>query len=89
MVHIHFTRTHDMGIRRGQCPDCNRFSFFLWFYQNWYGPDETCLRCGRRWEDGEWCSLPFCRTARQDSIDAAKARWRRGIEHTPKEPKND
>lgn len=67
-------------ITAGDCPDCGRRTRFVSFHYEWYGTDSTCLRCGRRWSDGEWMPLPFARFARRDSIEAAKAEWRRNRE---------
>jgi len=78
-IHIKFTKTHRREIHKENCPDCKKDSFFLSFFENWYGWDKTCLRCGRRWSDGEWMPLNFYRYARRDSIEAAKKRWRRGV----------
>ena len=77
--HILFTKTHYRQINRRACLDCGRLSYFACFFQEWYGWDITCMRCGRRWSDGEWMSLPFCRTAREDSRNAARRRWKRGL----------
>jgi hypothetical protein len=65
------------SIERARCPDCKRYSWFLFFYYEWYGPHCTCLRCGRKWSDGEWISLPSTRYARKESIEAAKKAWRK------------
>jgi hypothetical protein len=58
------------------CPDCGKPSIHLVFGFEWYGPDRTCLRCGRRWSDGEWMPLDFYRHARRDNIRSAIRRWR-------------
>ena len=76
MVHIHAPKPTDKRIRIHVCPDCKKRSRFICFFTEWYGWDSTCLRCGREWQDGEWCDLPFMRGARQKNIDAAKKRWR-------------
>jgi len=31
----------------------------LSFFTPWYGWNSTCIKCGRQWNDGEWCELPF------------------------------
>jgi len=46
------------------------------FFTPWYGWHSTCIRCGRRWCDGEWMPLPFMRGARKQSVDEAKKAWR-------------
>jgi len=76
-VHIKMTQTHDARLAQRQCPDCGRLSWFVQCYEDWYGADSTCLRCGRHWSDGEWMPLMFSRNARQNNIDAAKKRFRR------------
>jgi hypothetical protein len=74
-----WTLNHDRRIAWMVCPDCKRRAPFVQCFQEWYGWSSTCLRCGRHWEDGEWCPLPFMRGAREASKDAARRRWRRGI----------
>ena len=59
------------------CPDCKQRTRFLETFKPWYGWDSTCIKCGRNWQDGEWCALPFIRQARQRSIVAAKDYFRR------------
>ena len=61
------------------CPDCGKRTRMLGWSYEWHGASVTCLRCGRRWEGGEWMPLPFMRGARQHNIDEAKYRWRRGM----------
>lgn len=56
----------------------------LMFFTPWYGWDSTCIKCGREWQDGEWCPLDFVRQSRQKSIAAAKKRWR-SMKQTNKE----
>lgn len=79
-IHIKYVKTHDRVITRKICPDCGRYSYFLNFYEEWYGWDTTCLNCGRRWSDGWKMPLAFSKFARQKNIDAAKRRWRRGLD---------
>lgn len=76
-VHICWTRTTAKDVWSGNCVDCGKRTRFLSFFQPWYGWDSTCIRCGRRWSDGEWMPLPFVRQSRQKSIESAKDRWRR------------
>lgn len=65
-------------IRIGKCPDCKmkRARFIVLAY-DWYGADQTCLNCGRRWSDGQWMPLDFVRGSRQKSIAQAKKAFRR------------
>lgn len=79
-IHINFTKTHRKELKRGTCLDCKKYTWFVLLYQEWYGWTRVCLRCGRRWEDGEWMPLEFLRTARRDSIDFAKERYRRKLD---------
>lgn len=67
MIHIHAPAPERKSIRWDNCPDCKKRSPFVTFFYEWYGPNSTCMRCGRRWSDGEWMPLDFCRTARADS----------------------
>lgn len=59
------------------CLDCKKESLFIGVSYEWYGSDATCLRCGRKWCDGEWMPPGFYRNARRDSKRAAKAAYRR------------
>lgn len=77
MIHICRPRIAGRSIHAAKCPDCGRRSRFLCWHYEWYGSSQVCLRCGRRWEDGEWMPLDFVPGSRQKSIDNAKARWRR------------
>jgi hypothetical protein len=77
LVHIHAPQPTMRAIHATCCPDCKRRTRMLAFFTPWYGWDSTCLRCGRRWQDGEWMPLPFVRGARGRSVEASKARWRR------------
>jgi len=79
VIHINFVKNHDRKILRKKCPDCKNNSFFLGFFQEWYGWDHTCLRCGRNWINSEWMALDFYRYARRDSIVSAKKRWKMGV----------
>ena len=67
----------------GVCLDCKKPTRFLTIMYEWYGPDATCVRCGRRWSDGEWMPLTFERHARRRSIKAAVYAWRRAATDNP------
>jgi NMD protein affecting ribosome stability and mRNA decay len=77
IVHIHAPKATAKRVIAGHCPDCKKRSRFLVFHTPWYGNNQTCLRCGREWADGEWMRFPFVRGAREASIATAKMRWRR------------
>jgi hypothetical protein len=74
--HINRRRYGMKSIVGAHCPDCKRWSRIIGFHQEWYGWDETCLRCGRGWQDGEWLPLEFERGVRARHIRQAKATWR-------------
>lgn len=77
VLHIHAPMPVERRIFAGRCPDCKRRTRFLaWFYE-WYGWNQTCLRCGRQWSGGEWLPAPFCRGWRTHNIREAKDHWRR------------
>ena len=59
-----------------KCPDCEKRTRMLQFFQEWYGWYSTCLRCGRQWDDGQRIPLEFSRYARRNNIENAKRRWR-------------
>jgi len=75
-LHICAPAPTERKLMRMECPTCKRRTFFtVWFYE-WYGPSETCLRCGEHWNDGERSERPFARGWRQRSIADAKRMWR-------------
>jgi len=55
-----------------QQPTCKRRTYMLWRHTPWYGTDDTCLRCGEEWQDGERSERPFAPRWR----DRRKARAR-------------
>lgn len=67
----------------GTCPDCGKRTWFIGVSYEWYGPDMWCLRCGRRWSDGEWMPLDFVPQSRQRSIEAGKRAYRRAARGCP------
>ena len=75
-LHIHNPTVTYRRILTMTCPDCKRRSRLLGFHQSWYGWRDTCLRCGRTWDDGKWTPLPFAKNARAQQIAEVKARWR-------------
>ena len=76
-VHIHAPQPTWKSILHTVCLDCKQQTRMMQFFTPWYGWDSTCLKCGRRWCDGEWMPLPFMPQARQLSIASAKKLWRR------------
>lgn len=84
-LHIHAPKADERQLYRLKCPTCKKPRFFLaWFY-DWYGWDQTCLGCGEHWSGGEMCERPFMRGWRKKSIDAAKKRWRAETKSPPGE----
>jgi hypothetical protein len=75
-IHIHAPQPSSKSITTKHCPDCKTTSRFIGFFTEWYGFNQTCLRCGRKWMDGEWMDLPFIRQARQNNIKNAKTKYR-------------
>lgn len=63
-------------IHSGTCPDCGKRTRFIGITYLWYGSDSCCLRCGRRWSDGEWMPLHFEPQSRQKSIERMKRAFR-------------
>lgn len=79
-IHINWTHHSAKSVTRDYCPDCKTQTRFMGFFQEWYGWTETCLRCGRKFADGEWMPLDFVRGVRASNIKQIKAHWRK----TPK-----
>ena len=67
----------DLRLQRLPCPTCKRRRWFVRWFQEWYGWNDTCLRCGENWQDGEMCPRPFRPRWRQDNIESAKRIYRR------------
>ena len=77
-IHVYAPLVIERQIFAGTCPDCKKRTLFLAWHYEWHGWAQTCLRCGRRWSDGEWMPLDFERGAREKSIASAKERWQKG-----------
>ena len=75
-VHVLVPQVIDRKLSRIKCPTCQRRTFAVGWYAEWFGWSMTCLRCGERWNDGEQEPRPFRRGWRKDSIARAKRRWR-------------
>ena len=61
----------------GTCLDCGKRTRFIGVSYLWYGADKVCLRCGRRWSDGQWMPLDFEPQSRQKSIERMKNAFRK------------
>lgn len=58
------------------CPCCNKRSVFVAWHVEWHGWDETCLRCGDSWSDGQLRQRPFERGWRKKSVASARAYYK-------------
>lgn len=76
-VHVHAPQPDAFGISRNRCPTCQRRTFFVWRHTPWYGSDDTCLRCGEEWQDGERSERPFAPRWRERNKEAARKLYRR------------
>ena len=75
-VHINCPRGERFAFS-GTCLGCGQRTRFIGVSYLWYGSDKCCLKCGRRWSDGEWMPLDFVPQSRQKSIDGMKKAFRR------------
>ena len=82
-VHVHAPQPDAFGIRRHHCPTCKRRTFLVWRHTPWYGSDETCLRCGEEWQDGNRAERPFAPRWRERNKAAARKLYRRLVAGTP------
>ncbi len=76
-VHIHAPPAIERSIRWVDCLDCKKRSPFAILSYDYYGPSACCMRCGRRYQEGEWCALDFCRNSRKANRDSMRAAWKR------------
>jgi hypothetical protein len=72
MIHIYAPHPIERVAKIEACPCCKQRSVFVGWFVEWYGWDQTCLRCGDSWSDGELRERPFVRGWRQKSIDSAR-----------------
>ena len=77
-IHICAPNPEGFGLRSiDKCPDCAKHTRMIYTDYEWYGREQTCLRCGRHWSGGEWMPLCFEPQSRRKSIEAAKKHYRR------------
>ena len=77
MTRVHICAPQGFRFQRtGTCPDCKQRTRFIGISYEWYGPDQWCLKCGRRWSDGEWMPLPFVRDSRRVNLEQGKRAYR-------------
>ena len=77
VVHINWTNYSKVRLARMDCPTCERRTFGVHAFQEWYGWDSTCLGCGDSWQDGEMLERPFRPRWREESKAAARELYRR------------
>jgi len=58
--------------RNGHCPKCKTITRFIMACVPWYGPQETCLKCGTVWNDGWPTNQPHTPSWRCQNIRAAR-----------------
>ena len=76
MTHILCPEVVEKKAVAGTCPDCGQRTRFLTFTYEWFGPDATCIKCGRSFNEDGWAALPFVRQSRAKEIQRAKDRFR-------------
>lgn len=78
MGHVHIYRPTVIEKRAVACtcPDCGQRTRILWYSYEWFGPDGTCIKCGRSFNEDGWVRLPFVRGSRQKEIQKARERFR-------------
>jgi len=76
----------DVSIGVYDCDTCQRRTFHVVTFEEWYGFSGTCLRCGERYHEEGMASRPFRPAWRDKSKETARKLWR---EHNPKKGLND
>ena len=75
-VHVHAPPPTRGDIRRMDCPTCERRTYSVGLFFEWYGWDVTCLACGEEWQDGERAERPFAPKWRERNKEAARVAYR-------------
>ena len=75
-IHIHAPLPIEHKIKRSECPDCKKNSYFVTFYYEWYGLESTCMRCGRQFNEDGGQDLLFYRYARRDNKNSVRKFWK-------------
>ena len=80
-IHIHILSPEVITkhATSGTCPDCGQRTRFLGFSYEWYSGDQTCIKCGRSFNEDGWVPLPFVRGSRQKEIARIKDQFRRTV----------
>lgn len=76
LLHVHRPQIQAIELPRLHCPNCERRTWFVAWFQEWYGWHNTCLNCGDQWQDGEMLERPFMPGWRKQNIEAARKMYR-------------
>jgi len=75
-VHVYCPQVITKHAAACVCPDCGQRTRILSYTYEWFGPDGTCIKCGRSFNEDGWAALPFVRGSRQKEIARARERFR-------------
>lgn len=84
-IHILWSRVDRWSLSKMPCPTCKKKRYFWSWFQDWYGWESTCLKCGDRWQDGERCERPFRPRWRKESVKSALLHARHTIRESRRE----
>lgn len=65
----------DLRKRYLRCPTCECTTEMVAQYQNWYGVDAMCCRCGDSWSNGELQPRPFYPRWRSEAARRHRRLW--------------
>lgn len=74
-MHICRPKISDVRRRKALCPTCGGIRVMIEWFEEWYGWNSTCIRCGEQWQDAEPVERPFAPRWRQKNIRAALDLW--------------
>lgn len=89
MLHVNHVRYSEARLAREHCPNCKKRTFFVSFFQDYYGWDSTCLRCGDSWQGSEMRERPFERGWRERRVKEAKDAYRKWRTLLLQQPRNE
>lgn len=75
-IHINLSKPSEISIHRFNCLDCKKHAYAISFFQDFYGPQTTCLFCGREYIEGQKVPLDFLKGVRLKNKQAAKKHFR-------------
>jgi hypothetical protein len=76
-VHILCPPTVDRRVLWQDCPDCKKRSPIAYLFYEWYGPNGTCMRCGREYNEEGWVRAPLMRGWRDLNKRNMRRAWKR------------